>query len=79
LVVENAVNDAAVGDPLRIRLDWIRVKYQLILPSLGQMRSSSFLQDHQQYKPMAPINPISQTIGEVALLVNGSGKQLFAS
>ncbi|KAJ5510351.1 hypothetical protein N7453_002454 [Penicillium expansum] len=34
-------------------------------PSLGQMRSSSFLQDHQQYKPMAPINPISQTIGEV--------------
>jgi phosphoserine phosphatase len=29
------------------------------------MRSSSFLQDHQQYKPMAPINPISQTIGEV--------------
>ncbi|KAJ5472962.1 hypothetical protein N7530_006963 [Penicillium desertorum] len=34
-------------------------------PSLGQMRSSSFLQDHQQYRPMAPINPISQTIGEV--------------
>ncbi|KAJ5154551.1 uncharacterized protein N7500_009990 [Penicillium coprophilum] len=37
-------------------------------PSLGQMRSSSFLQDHQQYKPMAPINPINpitQTIGEV--------------
>ncbi|CAG8898967.1 unnamed protein product [Penicillium egyptiacum] len=34
-------------------------------PSLGQMRSGSFLQDHQQYKPMAPINPISQTIGEV--------------
>ncbi|KAJ5884841.1 Phosphoserine phosphatase [Penicillium taxi] len=31
-------------------------------PSLGQMRSSSFLQDHQQYKP--PV-PISQTIGEV--------------
>lgn len=31
-------------------------------PSLGQMRSSSFLQDHQQYKP--PI-PISQNIGEV--------------
>lgn len=29
-------------------------------PSLGQMRSNSFLQDHQQYKP-----PISQTIGEV--------------
>lgn len=34
-------------------------------PSLGQMRSSSFLQDHQQYKPMAPINPINQNIGEV--------------
>ncbi|KAJ6009319.1 hypothetical protein N7499_005273 [Penicillium canescens] len=34
-------------------------------PSLGQMRSSSFLQDHQQYKPMAPINPINQSIGEV--------------
>ncbi|KAJ5555113.1 hypothetical protein N7461_003583 [Penicillium sp. DV-2018c] len=34
-------------------------------PSLGQMRSSSFLQDHQQYKPMAPINPISQNISEV--------------
>lgn len=31
-------------------------------PSLGQMRSNSFLQDHQQYKP--PI-PISQNIGEV--------------
>lgn len=31
-------------------------------PSLGQMRSSSFLQDHQQYKP--PV-PISQNIGEV--------------
>ncbi|KAJ5114723.1 hypothetical protein NUU61_000482 [Penicillium alfredii] len=31
-------------------------------PSLGQMRSSSFLQDHQQYKP--PI-PITQNIGEV--------------
>ncbi|KAJ6157665.1 Phosphoserine phosphatase [Penicillium chermesinum] len=31
-------------------------------PSLGQMRSSSFLQDHQQYKPPIPIN---QTIGEV--------------
>ncbi|KAF7712920.1 Phosphoserine phosphatase [Penicillium ucsense] len=29
-------------------------------PSLGQMRSNSFLQDHQQYKP-----PINQTIGEV--------------
>lgn len=29
------------------------------------MRSSSFLQDHQQYKPMAPINPINQNIGEV--------------
>ncbi|KAJ5594050.1 Phosphoserine phosphatase [Penicillium hispanicum] len=31
-------------------------------PSLGQMRSSSFLQDHQQYKPPISIN---QTIGEV--------------
>lgn len=31
-------------------------------PSLGQMRSSSFLQDHQQYKP--PV-PVSQNIGEV--------------
>lgn len=31
-------------------------------PSLGQMRSGSFLQDHQQYKP--PI-PISQNIGEI--------------
>jgi phosphoserine phosphatase len=31
-------------------------------PSLGQMRSNSFLQDHQQYKP--PL-PISQNIGEV--------------
>ncbi|KAJ5119124.1 hypothetical protein N7448_010832 [Penicillium atrosanguineum] len=31
-------------------------------PSLGQMRSNSFIQDHQQYKP--PI-PISQNIGEV--------------
>ncbi|OQE90721.1 hypothetical protein PENNAL_c0011G10506 [Penicillium nalgiovense] len=43
-------------------------------PSLGQMRSSSFLQDHQQYKPMAPINPISQTIGEV--LANQTEDQL---
>ncbi|CAG7918401.1 unnamed protein product [Penicillium olsonii] len=34
-------------------------------PSLGQMRSSSFLQDHQQYKPMAPVNQINQNIGEV--------------
>lgn len=34
-------------------------------PSLGGMRSSSFLQDHQQYKPMAPINHINQNIGEV--------------
>lgn len=33
-----------------------------IRPSLGQMRSSSFLQDHQQYKPMAPI---TGNIGEV--------------
>lgn len=31
-------------------------------PSLGQMRSSSFLQDHQQYNPPAPV---SQNIGEV--------------
>ncbi|KAJ5707579.1 Phosphoserine phosphatase [Penicillium malachiteum] len=31
-------------------------------PSLGQMRSSSFIQDHQQYKPPPAIN---QTIGEV--------------
>jgi phosphoserine phosphatase len=31
-------------------------------PSLGQMRSNSFIQDHQQYKP--PL-PISQNIGEV--------------
>ncbi|KAJ5965710.1 Phosphoserine phosphatase [Penicillium waksmanii] len=31
-------------------------------PSLGQMRSSSFLQDHQQYKP--PV-PVSANIGEV--------------
>ncbi|KAJ5998522.1 Phosphoserine phosphatase [Penicillium sp. IBT 35674x] len=31
-------------------------------PSLGQMRSSSFLQDHQQYKP--PLS-VSQNIGEV--------------
>ncbi|KAJ5161248.1 Phosphoserine phosphatase [Penicillium capsulatum] len=31
-------------------------------PSLGQMCSSSFLQDHQQYKPPVPIN---QNIGEV--------------
>jgi hypothetical protein len=39
------------------------------------MRSSSFLQDHQQYKPMAPINPISQTIGEV--LANQTEDQLW--
>ena len=31
-------------------------------PSLGQMRSNSFIQDHQQYKPL---HPISQNIGEV--------------
>ncbi|KAJ5819833.1 hypothetical protein N7474_005424 [Penicillium riverlandense] len=31
-------------------------------PSLGQMRSPSFIQDHQQYKPP---HPISQNIGEV--------------
>ncbi|KAJ5623410.1 Phosphoserine phosphatase [Penicillium lividum] len=31
-------------------------------PSLGQMRSASFLQDHQQYKPPLSIN---QNIGEV--------------
>ncbi|KAJ5116123.1 Phosphoserine phosphatase [Penicillium angulare] len=31
-------------------------------PSLGQMRSSSFIQDHQQYKPPPSIN---QNIGEV--------------
>ena len=43
-------------------------------PSLGGMRSSSFLQDHQQYKPMAPINPISPTIGEV--LANQTEDQL---
>lgn len=46
-------------------------------PSLGQMRSSSFLQDHQQYKPMAPINPISQTIGEV--LAHQADDQLVLS
>lgn len=32
-------------------------------PSLGQMRSSSFIQDHQQYKP--PPTSINQNIGEV--------------
>ncbi|CDM31920.1 hypothetical protein DTO013E5_1845 [Penicillium roqueforti] len=46
-------------------------------PSLGQMRSSSFLQDHQQYKPMAPITPISQTIGEV--LANQVNDRLILS
>ncbi|KAJ5692664.1 Phosphoserine phosphatase [Penicillium macrosclerotiorum] len=33
-------------------------------PSLGQMRSNSFLQDHQQYKPPVPL-AINQNIGEV--------------
>lgn len=36
LVVENVVNDAAVGDSLRVWLDWIRVKYQLIFCLVSQ-------------------------------------------
>ena len=31
VVVENAVDDAAVGDPLRVWFDWIRAKDQVIL------------------------------------------------